>query len=98
MTIIVSVSQFRQNLSDYLAKAQAGHTVVVKDEKKGDEMVEIVGKKKWDPEAYKGMLRRVAGTISAKNHPEWATPKKINQWLRKERLAAERRFDVPPRH
>ena len=92
MTITVSVSQFRQNLSDYLAKAQAGYTVVVKDEKKGDEMVEVIGKKRWDPVAYKTMLDRVAGTFTAKNHPEWRTKKDVERWLRKSRLADERHF------
>ncbi len=92
MTITVSISQFRQNMSDYFAKAQSGVHVVVRDEKENEDLVEIVGKKKWDPVAFTAMLDRVAGTFTAKNHPEWATKKNVERWLRKSRLADERKF------
>ncbi len=92
MTITVSISEFRQNISDYLARAQAGHTILLKDEKKGHAVAEVKGKKKFDPVTFQETLKKVAGTISAKDHPEWATPKKISQWLRKSRKAAERHF------
>ena len=92
MTITVSISQFRQNISDYLAKAQSGIRIVVRDEKENEDVVEIVGKNKWDPVAYIAMLDRVAGTFTVKNHPEWGTKKNVERWLRKSRLADERKF------
>lgn len=98
MTITVSISQFRRRLSDYIDKARNGSTVVVRDEKTDQDLVQVTGRKQWDPEAFRRTLYRVAGSISVKDHPEWATPSKISRWLRKERKAAEGHFDVPPRH
>ena len=92
MTITVSISEFRQNIADYLARAREGHTIVLKDEKKGEEIAQLVGKKKFDPKTFGRALSALAGTISAKDHPEWATTGKINQWLRQTRKAAERHF------
>lgn len=97
MTITVSVSQFREDLSTYLARAQAGDRIVVRDEKKGAEVAELIGKKPFDPEVFRQILREVAGSISTKDHPEWATPAKISRWLRRERKSAERHFHVPVR-
>lgn len=94
MTITVSISEFRNNISDYLTRAQAGHTIVLKDEKKGEEVAQLVGKKKFDPIAYEKALRRVAGTFTAKNHPEWRTKRQVINWVRKSRLEAERSFDI----
>jgi len=92
MTITVSVSQFRQNMSNYIAKAQSGVRVVVRDEKENEDVVEIVGKSKWDAGEFTVMLDRVAGTFTAKNHPEWATKKNVEKWLRNSRSADERKF------
>ncbi|MBI3384640.1 hypothetical protein HY030_00420 [Candidatus Gottesmanbacteria bacterium] len=92
MTITVSISQFRQNISDYLEMVKAGNIVILKDEKKDDEVAEIVGKKRWNPQAFERALRRVAGTFTAKNHPEWRTKKDVTRWLTKTRKAAERTF------
>lgn len=66
MTITVSISEFRNNISDYLNQVKAGHTVILRDEKKDETVAEVTGKKKWDPVAYEKMLRRVAGTFTAK--------------------------------
>lgn len=98
MTVTVSVSQLREDLATYIARAQSGDRVVVKDEKRGTDLVEIIGKKTFDPEAFRRALHRAAGVFTAKNHPEWATKKKVEQWLRNGRLADERHFDVYPRH
>lgn len=98
MTVTVSISQLREDLSAYISRVQSGESIVVKDEKKGIEVAEITSRKQFDPEAYKAMLDRVAGSISAKDHPEWATPAKISRWLRRTRKQSERHFDVPPRH
>ena len=94
MTITVSISEFRNNISDYIARAQAGHIIVLKDEKKNVEVAQVFGKKKFDPIAYEKALRQIAGTFSAKRHPEWATRAKVEKWLRKTRMNAERRFDI----
>ncbi len=96
MIITVSIGEFRQNISDYLARAQAGHRIILKDEKKGEEVAEIVGKKKFDPVAFRAMLDRVAGVFTVKNHPQWATKAKIEKWLRESRKRDERNFDVRP--
>jgi len=96
MNITVSISEFRNNISDYLDQVKAGHTVILRDEKKDETVAQVTGKKKWDPIEYKKMLKRVAGTFTAKNHPEWATKKKVEKWLRQSRLNAERHFDVHP--
>ena len=95
MTITVSISDFRQNISDYIAKVKAGHTVVLKDEKKNEEVAQILGKKKFNTQEFHAMLERVAGTFTAENHPEWATRAKVEKWLRNSRLADDRNFNVP---
>lgn len=94
MTLTVSVGEFRRRLSDYLAKASRGDTIIIKDEKKDNELAQLTGRRQFDPVAYGQALRRAAGTFTAKNHPEWATKAKIVSWLRKTRLANERHFDV----
>lgn len=92
MTITVSISQFRQNISDYLEKAKAGNTIVLKDEKKGEEIAQVVGKKKFDPESFGRALKAAAGTFTAKNHPEWRTKKQVISWVEKSRAEADRSF------
>jgi len=92
MTITVSISQFRKNISDYLEQARAGHRIILKDEKKGDEIAEVVGKKKWDPEAFGRSLKVAAGVFTAKNHPEWRTKKDVIRWVEQSRKAADRTF------
>ena len=96
MIITVSISDFRNNISDYLAQAKAGYKIVLHDEKKDEDVAEVTGKKKFDPKAFQAMLDRVAGTFTAKRHPEWATRKKVEKWLRQTRMNAERKFDVHP--
>lgn len=92
MTITVSISQFRQNISSYLAQVQAGNTVVLKDEKKEEEIAQLTGKKKFDLVAFKRTLRKVAGTFTAKNHPEWRTKRDVIRWVEEGRKAADRSF------
>jgi len=92
MTLTVSVSQFRQHLSDYIAKAKDGYTVILKDEKKNEEIVQLLAKKKFDPEAFGKALDRAAGVFTAENHPEWATKKDVVNWLRKTRKNFDRKF------
>lgn len=92
MTITVSISQFRQNISDYLEKAKAGNIIVLKDEKKGEEVAQVVGKKQFDLDSFKKTLRKVAGTFTAENHPEWRTKRDVIRWVEQGRKAADRSF------
>lgn len=92
MTLTVSVSQFRQHLSDYLAKAREGYTVILKDEKKNEEIVQIMGKKKFNPETFGESLRLATGVFTAENHPEWRTKRDVIKWLEQSRKAADRKF------
>lgn len=52
MTTVVSYSDFRNNLSEYLGLLNAGHQVVIKDAKKGKVIASLVTKKEkpfnWD--------------------------------------------------
>lgn len=93
MTITVSISKFRQDLSNYLIKVKGGHSIILKDDKKGVEVAEITGISKYDHKSYCDMLDRVAGSIRAKNHPEWATVKKVEKWLRNNRMKSDRKFE-----
>lgn len=92
MTITVSISQFRQNISDYLAQVQAGNTVVLKDQKKGVTLAKVVGEKKFNPESFGRALSRAAGVFTAKNHPEWRTKRDVIRWVEEGRKAADRSF------
>lgn len=92
MTITVSISQFRQNISDYLLLARAGNTVVLKDEKKGEEIAQLVGKKKFDPDAFGRSLKSASGVFTSEVHPEWRTKKNVIRWVEKGRKAADRIF------
>ena len=92
MNITVSISEFRQNISEYLAKARAGDTIILKDDKKNEEVAEIVGSKKWDPIAFRKALHEAAGVFTAKNHPEWRTKRDVIRWVEKSRKDAERKF------
>lgn len=92
MTITVSISDFRSNISDYLAQAKAGHTIILKDEKKDKEVAQLIGKKKFDLKSFKTTLRKVAGTFTAENHPEWRTKNDVIKWVEQSRKAADRTF------
>lgn len=96
MTITVSISEFRQHISDYLTRARAGDRITLKDDKKDEIVAEVIGRKKFDPDKLWREMRKFAGTFSAKRHPEWRTRKDIERWLRKTRMNAERHFDVHP--
>lgn len=97
MTITVSIGDFRQNLSGYLVQVSKGHNIMIKDDKKGRNIAELNPVQNWDPTAYRAMLkRRLAHPISIKEHPEWATRAKVEKWLRRTRMADERKFNVHP--
>lgn len=92
MTITVSISQFRQNISDYLAQVKAGDILILKDEKKDEEVAEVIGKKKWDAETFGKALQKAVGVFTTKNHPEWRTKKDVIRWVERERARADRTF------
>ncbi len=48
--------------------------------------------KKFNVENYLKVLHEAAGTFTAKNHPEWATKKKVEKWLLETRMNADRDF------
>lgn len=92
MTLTVSISQFRQHISDYIAKAKDGYTVILKDEKKNEEIVQLLAKKKFNPETFGKSLKAAAGIFTAENHPEWRTKRDVISWLQKSRKASDRKF------
>ncbi len=92
MTIVVSISQFRQHIADYIEKAKAGNIVILQDEKKGQQIVQLVGRKQFNPETFGNALKMATGIFTAENHPEWKTQKDIVTWVANERLASERNF------
>ncbi len=92
MNVVVSISQFRQNIASYIEKAKRGDTVILKDEKKGQQVVQLVRKKKFEPETFGKALKAASGVFSAKNHPEWKTKSNVVKWVEKGRKAADRSF------
>ena len=92
MIITVSIREFRQNISDYLVRVKAGDTLVLKDEKKDEEVAEIKGKKKFDSKSFWETLKRNTPVFTAKNHPEWRTKRDIIRWVEEGRKAADRTF------
>jgi antitoxin (DNA-binding transcriptional repressor) of toxin-antitoxin stability system len=92
MNVVVSISQFRQNIASYIEKAKKGDTVILKDEKKDQQVVQLVGKKKFDPDAFGKALKAASGVFSAKNHPEWRTKNDVINWVSQTRKASERNF------
>jgi prevent-host-death family protein len=92
MTITVSISQFRQNLSDYIARAQKGHTVILKDKKRGRSLIQLVTRKEFNPQSFADSLKNTAGIFTTENHPEWKTKEKVVGWLKQQRNQSERSF------
>src|SRR3989344_1584818 len=98
MTQTVSISDFRQNISDYILQVQRGHKIILTDKKRGRVLAEVVKRDKTELEEYREMLKQVAGTFTVENHPEWATLKDVEKWLRKTRFNSNRKFDDYPGH
>lgn len=92
MTITVSISDFRTNISDYLEKARSGNTIEVRDLKKDRLVAELRGKKEFDPVAFRKALDKASGVFTAKNHPEWRTKRDVIRWVEQSRKAADRTF------
>ena len=92
MTIIVSVSQFRQNIAEYIEKVKQGNTVILQDKKKDQRLAELVAKRDFDPQAFGRALSKASGIFTAENHPEWKTKQDVMRWIEKGRLASDRAF------
>ena len=97
MTITVSISDFRQNLSDYITKVKEGDTIVLKDEKKGEELAHVNPVKKSTIGDLLAYVKKNGPIFTTKNHPEWRTKKDVAAWVRKSRKEAERDFSYIPR-
>lgn len=92
MTITVSISEFRQHISDYLARVKTGDIIILKDEKKEEDVARIVSQKQFDPKRFWKTLKKVSGIFTAKNHPEWRTKRDVIRWVEQGRAAADRTF------
>ena len=92
MTLTVSISDFRNNMSKYLDKISQGNQVLIRDDKKDINVAQINPVQSFDPEAFERALDRAAGVFTAKNHPEWRTKKDVINWLRKTRKNFDREF------
>jgi len=92
MTLTVSVSELRKNISDYLDKVLKGNRVLIRDEKRNKTIAQITQTSVFGKDAYEKALNKASGIFTAKNHPEWATKKKVIEWVTKGRLQSERKF------
>lgn len=92
MIIQVSISQFRQNIAEYIEKVKAGYTIILKDEKKDRQVAQLTGKKAFDPETFGNVLKAASGVLTDKNHPEWQTKYDVVAWLVNERKNSDRSF------
>lgn len=91
MDHIVSVAQFRSNISEFLQKVSTGARLSIRDEKRGVVLAHIVGAGSvFDPSHYAEILDRAQGVFSAKRYPHWSTEKALSRWLTQGRLADER--------
>jgi len=92
MTLTVSVSELRTNISAYLQRVTKGTRVLIRDEKRDITIAQITQAYFFDKTIYEKTLRKAAGIFTKENHPEWSTPSKVNAWITKNRLADERSF------
>ena len=92
MTVTVSVSDLRNNISTYLEKVMQGTRVLVRDEKRDIAIAEIIHTSSFDKTTYEKALQKAAGIFSEENHPEWKTEKDVSNWVSKSRLSDQRSF------
>ena len=92
MTLTVSVSDLRDNISSYLRKTTQGTRLLVRDQKRQITIAQIIPTSSFDKHAYEQALNKAAGIFSAHNHPQWRTKTHITAWLTKSRLADQREF------
>lgn len=92
MTLTVSVSQLRNNISSYLEKVLSGNRVIIHDEKRGVTIAQITQAYSFDKNLYEKTLSKAAGIFLSENHPEWKSRADVIKWLTKNRLSDERSF------
>jgi len=92
MTLTVSVSELRTNISTYLERVTKGTRLLIRDEKRNITIAQITQANFFDKTIYEKTLRKAAGIFTKENHPEWSTSSKVNAWLTKNRLIDERSF------
>ena len=92
MTVTVSVSELRSNMSHYLEKVMKGALVLIRDEKRDVAIAQITQTSSFDKDTYEKTLRKAAGIFSVENHPEWSTKSQVINWVTKNRLSDERAF------
>lgn len=92
MTLTVSVSELRNNISQYLDRVVKGTRVLIRDEKRNMTIAQIIQTSLFDKDMYEKALRKAAGIFSVENHPEWSTQSKIVNWVTKSRTRDQRSF------
>lgn len=92
MTLFVSVSDLRNNISDYLERVTRGTRLIIRDEKRGKMIAQITKSQTFDKDAYEKAMRKAAGVFTAENHPQWRTKKDVIAWLKKSRSLSDRKF------
>ena len=60
---------------------------------KRSQFIEEAVREKLRKDALLSALRRTAGTISAKGHPEWDTPEDVASWVRNLRKQSDQDFE-----
>ena len=96
MEIKVSVSQFRNNISDYLLDVSKGVSIIIVDMKKNDLIAKVTAYKKFDVKAFQKALNQFDSESFKKCHPEWSTDKATEKWLKKSRSSSDRNlYHVP---
>ena len=60
---------------------------------KRSQFIEEAVREKLRKDALLAALRRTAGTISAKDHPEWDTPEDVASWVRNLRKQSDQDFE-----
>lgn len=92
MTLTVSVSELRGNISQYLDRVTNGARLLVRDEKRDLTIAQITKTSLFDKNTYEAVLKKAAGIFTAENHPEWETKSKVEDWITSNRLQDERAF------
>ena len=92
MTLTVSVTELRNNISQYLERAMKGTRVLIRDEKRDITIAQITQTSFFDKDMYEKVLRKASGVFSAENHPEWSTQANLTDWVTNSRLLDERTF------
>jgi len=92
MTIVVSLSQFRRNIAEYIAKAREGNTIVLEDDKRSQLVAQLESVKQFRSDTFKKALLDAKGVFTSDNHPEWETMENVLKWVNQNRAASDRSF------